>query len=408
MGNKKNYFIYFLCAYLVIIPCFWAHGVDMRIAQETAYYLGAMILIAIGLSNPIRLLKNFYCNIWINIFLAWTILIYIYFKFAVGGGTLINILLAVTLYHVCCMCIEKRHMKSIVKTILFVCILNILYVLAQKYLNYDPLWSTKGPNGTVLSFHEPVGFFGLKACLGMYFAIAMPLLAYLNIFTPIISIYPLYIALCSTATIGGPVGFLFYLWKVKRIFFWSIIMLMIVGGVFVIQKDMKMNLQGTRITMWGDTLKTALQKPITGWGLDSFRNTWNDPFRGKNFLFLRIENDKLKNKNVIISNDNKEIIQAMEGNKDLWDNPHNEILQLLFEMGIPGLFFIGMIIYSMFKRYKEAFKSKELIAVTGSLIALIFCSMTQFPFHLSRIGHLVPILLALFMICSEKGIEYET
>jgi O-antigen ligase len=247
-----------------------------------------------------------------------------------------------------------------------------------------------------------MGTFGLKAVMGMYFAFAIPLLASSNKWVAPLLFLPVGLSMSTGALLGGLLGYLFYLWnKAKRLFFIMLVFLS-AGIAFVVFKfDAPMGMFGTRPPMWGTVLHDCFRQPVQGYGLDSFRF-------GNLRYYKETDTDithlAIKTKIPNTDQEGYAIMEQMKEGKnfDWWDNPHNEYLQLFFEFGLVGVLIIGFILYSIIERFRKSYRTEQSVAIMGVFIVLLVSSLVQFPFHLARIAHLVPIMLALFMIETER------
>ena len=87
---------------------------------------------------------------------------------------------------------------------------------------------------------------------------------------------------------------------------------------------------------------------------------------------------------------------------DWWDNAHNEYIHLFYELGYPFLILGGFLFYHIYMTFKRSRRSKETVALLSCLIVFAIFSITQFPLHISRIGHLLPVLGAMFVISTKE------
>lgn len=409
-------FRYVLFAYMLIMPCVYG-GPDLRVIQETFFQIGSMMIVFSAFFGEVKTktidgkkMSYLACNIlpryakenkWLAMFGIWSLLNFFYYRFQVGSATIFNIFLGLALYFICYLCIKKEDIPKIFKCIIIVCVLNIIYLIGQ-FNGFDPIYFMRGVGP---GHYDTSGLFGIKALLGVYFAISIPLMAYFNPMLPIIGLWPLYVSVSSSASGGGVIGWLVYMWyfsrekcagTFKKASFYIMAVILLLGATtYIIKVDNPMGMQTSRLTMWGQTLKMSLRKPISGWGLDSFRST----YEGKNFLFMRVEGKD----NKVVSGENVKAVIESKKHLDLWDNAHLEPLQLLFEFGFIGFGLMAIFVFMLFRRFLRAKKSRELVAVASSLLVLLLCSTTQFPFHVSRIAHLIPVLLGCFMVLSEDS-----
>lgn len=240
-----------------------------------------------------------------------------------------------------------------------------------------------------------------------------------------------------------------------KVAYWLFMAVILAGSVgYVVFIDSPMGMMGTRPPMWkmvcGDVVygrgegSRYLRNPILGFGLDSFRvgrlkyylksgtnetirvvpngNTLvaddGNPlyakdgglytsdkivFKQGDTLFGAMQEDKGDTKVFITPKETVEvksndILKIEEGRRlDLWDDPHNEVIHLFYQLGLVGVFIFFMVVYHMVRRFNNSIKTDEVIIVTAMLIFLFCASMTQFNAHLARIGYMYPVLLGLFI-----------
>ena len=384
-----------ICVYTMFIPLSFYYGIELRDSQEAFFQFGCVFLILINILCQKRslMVKE---NIWLFSLIAWFFFVFCYYKFQVGNAVIMNTFLGVALYMTSCNSLKREHFSLVMKSIIVVCTLNCVYLMSQS-LGYDPIFLLRGG----MSGCDTAGSFGLKAAMGMYFGMAMAAFCYFNIFFGLVCLYPVYLSVCSGAVFGTMAGGLFLLWHRFRIWFWAGLIVCIIAGTFyIVKKDNPMGTNNTRFTMWSDTLKVSMKKPLTGWGLDGFRNVYGE----KQFLFMRIgpkEVDYAKRENYVVSAEMVKTGGVPQGHRDLWDNAHFSLLQLFFEAGIVAVVLTCGFIYSMFKRFKRSFKSKEVLTLMAMFIVFLVSSFTQFPERLARLVYLIPLLMAFFIIYTE-------
>jgi len=173
--------------------------------------------------------------------------------------------------------------------------------------------------------------------------------------------------------------------------------------------------------MWHQVVSVSLRNPI-GYGPDSFRNrnkhkdfrivgdrNYNPAFEvklndGSTYMqFYSPSNDSNRLEKL-----KEDYIKEAESNKQyfvsVWDNPHCEYIQILFQYGILGFLLLIGLIRDLFIRFRRAEKTKELIVITSCLLVYFVSSTAHFPLELARLGYLFMIILGAFYAKSE--VEY--
>jgi len=81
-------------------------------------------------------------------------------------------------------------------------------------------------------------------------------------------------------------------------------------------------------------------------------------------------------------------------NDNLWVQAHNEALEVLYNFGIVGLFLLIMALYHTFN-YAYIWGYGEIpIALTGSLICILLCSLGTFSFHIAPTMFYTTVVIA--------------
>ena len=383
-------------AYLVSCPIAYNAGaVNMRGFQELYWQLAVMGLIVL-----------FCNNIWLVAFFWYNILLLALNGGEIGAPYVQNIFLGIMLFSVMRRYFKYFRAEIELKPIAWLVILTSFWMLLQ-LLRIDPLFNpapnptTDGPLGPV----DFVGVFGLKAINAMFLAIALPFIACINVFIAPLLFIPMYLSQSGAAIAAGAVGYLFYLFFMHKKLFKIMTPIILIAAIgFVLAKDFKdaPHMYTARFGIWHAGVKYGMQRPM-GYGPDSWRNIT----KHKDFIFMggqdqkpaiafHIEGDNYQFN--YYSPDSSQTIPTEERPPMVnhWDNAHNEYIQLFFEYGFLGLFLLGGLVREIYTRFRFAIKSKELVFLTATLVVIMVVSLGQFPFHLARIGFLIPVLMGAF------------
>jgi len=333
-------------------------------------------------------------NIWVTLFLWWTVFLYSFFKFETGSLYLSNIFFGSVLYLIVKTAFKKEHIDFFINGILWFTVANILFMTLQicKFdFMYDKVSYLHGIK-QLFENTKPSGFMGHISLMGVLMALSIPLLATrrskwaiagsLGLFVP------LYLSKASLCVLMGLIGFIFVLWfrMPKRIWFISIIILAIMGSLYLKFVDKP---ETPRIWLWKRVLRDCMLHPITGWGLDSFRNTTSY----KDFKYQA-------QKEVFVNLD--EFHRDVKVNKvtyiQYWDNPHNLYVSLFFEFGLIGLFLLIAYFRQCTIRLKNAIKYPNTIALAGFLLVFLGVSIGHFPIFLARFAVIIVPCIALFEV----------
>lgn len=85
---------------------------------------------------------------------------------------------------------------------------------------------------------------------------------------------------------------------------------------------------------------------------------------------------------------------------DPWDHPHNEYVMLLFQYGITGLIVLGLFCKDIWNRLNH-YDSRQLAAFSF-LVSVAVISFAHFPFHVVRLGLLIPAMLGIYYKLTDK------
>lgn len=350
-------------------------GVDTREAHQFFYMLGIMVITGLILRN-----------IWLTMFLWWTVFLYSFFKFNVGQIYVTNIFFGCILYYLTKLAFKKEHIDAFLNGFMWLVAMTCGYMILQ-VLNFDFIYkmgmhSTRGFGG-YFDNSDPAGFFGFKACMGVIMTMAIPVFATRKdkraIWFCLVLFVPIYISRSSICMAGGIITWLFVLWyKVRRRDFWLISSAIVTLGVlYVVFVDMPMGTLPDRLYLWKLTLRDCIIHPISGWGLDSFRGY-----------------TELK-KHVYVMN----MTPLPNGvGYNIWDNPHNLYVSLFFEWGILGLIFLGGYLRQCGIWFHKSIKSPNTLAIGGLLLAFFCVSFAQFPMFLARCAVIIIPCFGLYEI----------
>jgi len=409
--------------FTLLCPTFFiiSETIEFREGQELFYQLATTVLVIASLAfferEPIRKNK---VNIWIGIFGIYSILLFALSGFKLGLSIMFNIFLGILLYFAT-LALKKEDTKQIFNAMIWVCILNMLYIALQN-IRLDFIFMIKGEHGVVEPINkDTMGFMGIKAALGIYMALGAIAIMFFHPWLALALLFPIYLSQSTGAVAGAFSGVLCYFWWMKRKVFKILLPILIVGGIaYVVFVDSPTGMLGTRSPMWKLAMKDAfygfnlhagqlqspyLRNPFTGFGLGAFRE--GPILYFKEFdtnITLRaiktpqglvdVAGNRFKMKDGYL-------YTPYDKRVDWWDDPHNEFVHLFYDFGLFGVIIIGFILYYLTMRFRNSVKSKELIVITSMLVVIGVTSLTQFPMHLARLGYLMPILLGLFVIHTE-------
>lgn len=370
----------------VIVSCIFIslitlHGVaDLRQAHQ-AVFMVAMI----GLFGLV------FNNIWISLFIGWTAFLYSFFKFSTGNIYITNILFGSILYLLTIMGFKKENINLFINAFLWFVFANVIYMVVQ-LAGYDFVYKK-------IVYHwfkefvpntNPHGFMADDSILGGLLAMAIPVLASrrsrLAMIGSVGLFIPLYLTETSLCFLAGIAGFLFVLfYKIRRKLWIALLVILIFLGGFYINK---VDTLGTeRFPLWRRILQDCMMHPITGWGLDSFRNTTPQ----KDFKYTNYTTHK---DNILYKDGKRYNITKVE----YWDNPHNLLLSLFFEFG-----FFGLVIFTGFMRrnvllFKNNPKTSNTVGIAGFILAFLLVSMGHFPIFLARCACYIVPFFALYEV----------
>lgn len=406
--RPKNLYMWVIIAFMIFVPMFYfsdpRFGVSaMRVSQTQIFQVLSIALCAIFIIQ----------NIYLGSFLLISTISYAYFSFPLPAGvTLLNILGGCLLYEATYRVVNKDNYNMIFQAIIWICLYNLLYATLQ--INgfevlYTEYRQTNYQNGFL-------GFMGLKAIFGILIAFSAPFIMQSTPYISGLLIIPAVLTESSCAVVSVAFSFLWNIYFTKRRLFYVMLAVLTIGASAYAYKDSGTGMFTDRANMWKVVLQDAVKKPLTGYGMDSFRCVTPD----KSFMYVKNvrtletfrirQEDLIEYQNTKIVPNDKYAGHYVKGDTlDIWDNPHNEFIQLLYEFGFIPFFILGFMIYDIKRRFE---KHSWQIPLISSFIAVAILSIGQFPFHLARVVIYPIIFYAVYCklsdIHSPKEIYYGT
>ncbi len=350
---------------LIFLPALHIIGMGSREAHQMIIMLAVIVIFGLILKN-----------IWVTLFIAWSVALYSFFKFESGGIYITNIFIGAALYYLVKISFKKEHINFFINGVLWFVVFNCLYMVLQA-VNFDfyflkvPVW------GQVID--KPIlntglyGFMGSLWALGCLLALSIPLLASKGTLTSkigaVMLFFPLHLCQAGLCLVMAILGLLFVFWyQIPRIVWVSVLIGLFCFGGFYLGKIDRPN-WSARGRIWKAALVDASKHPISGCGLDSFRNeTKNKPYK-------YMERQSAKGENV-----------------EIWDNPHNLYISLFLEFSLVGLFIFCGYMRGLGCKFLKAIKSPQVISLTAFIVVFLGISFGHFPLFLARFtGIIIPI-----------------
>lgn len=393
-----------LLAFLVICPVYFHSGIFMgfktlRVGQEQFFQIAATVLYAVFLVP----------NVFLASFLIWACFLFAYWGFPnVAGAYVLNILFATIVFHVFYLCAKESFADRCFNALKWLVFVNIVFMALQA-CNFDPVYFSITQH---IQNKDLVGIMGLKAFNGMFLALMVPVIAYSNLFLGLLLLFPIALCESSAALIAACLClFLTVFYEIvqtnKKVFFGLIGAIVVFCG-FYVAHDYKSGMFYDRMSLWRVVIQDSVKRPVTGYGLDSFRHVGG----AKDFMYLK-EVDSGKSYAFKYHPETNSFIPPKEASKtsvfDPWDHPHNELVSLFFEFGVIGLILIYLFGRDIWRRYQTVPVEDEPYYRVFVLffLALLVNSMAHFPFHVARVGYLIPVMLGLFYGMTDPTNEKE-
>ncbi len=383
-----------ILVYLIINPLFFIPGVVQRDAQQICFQLSSVLVFACGMFFRNKEIKLDKLNIsigalLISFILAWLI--------SLNGWIIaLNLLLGIMVYLTIIKTLNKNDIEFIFKGIGWICALCLGYMILQ-YFGYDIRGTINVGKHTRIDTNS---IFFHKGAMGMYFAQSLPLITSFS-WVGALLLLPLRLSECSSALFGGIVGLQFFLWFRKRIMFWVLLIPLLAGGIFYTLNQEAYYGVKIRIPLWKLVLTDISRRPL-GRGLDSFANPpkvgqwryYSKIKSGDSFRVIKGKDKKWYPEDKLNRDDVNHLTYA--------DHPHNEYLWLGYEVGIQGLIIFGFIVYFLWKRFMRSDKNRFAVVSMASILTIGIICLTQFVFHLARLGHMFPVILGIFYVATDN------
>lgn len=393
--------------FLILLPTFYIVGKDLRHVQISFFQVAVIVMLGL-----------YHVNKWIGAFLLFSVVQVLTFpEAAESTGIVQNIFMGALLYHFIVKYAEET--RKYYWALFGILALNLVWCIFQVY-GIDPIFRMYD-FGIQQKITEPCAFFSLPAFLGNYAAVIAPLIMTLNPWLVLFVPFALYFAKSTFSVVAAVVAVLFYLWFKKRLAFWIVGAVLIVGAIFYAVKfDAPSGQFGKRFKIWQLVIQHGFQKQFFGYGVGSYGKHHNfvemEPsgnvahVTNKRELayFIVTEPKLIADKELIKAvsqidpNDYKEesfrkLLVPKGINFKAWDNPHNEFVKVFFDMGLAGIFIVGGYLFSLSRRFLLNYKwNPKLIPLAGAAIAIVIVSFGHFPFYVARLGAIFIAILALF------------
>lgn len=335
-------------------------------------------------------------NLWVTLFILWSVFLYSFFKFTSGSQYISNILFGSILYLITKSAFKKEHINFFINGVLWLVFANIVFMSIQ-LLGYDFIFNKLTfPGGIRLLVENktPSGLMGHVSSMGTLIALSIPLLATRRskwAWVGAIGLFvPLYVCKTSLCLLMGLVGLLWVLYYrlPKKLYIALIIPIILLGFLYSTKVD-KPGFE--RIVQWKQVLKDSYIHPFTGWGLDSYRSITPQ----KDWRYTQNVNKY----NTHVMPDGKvyyNITQIF-----WWDNPHNLYISLIFEFSFIGLVLFMGYIRDLVLKFQVSTKDTNTIGLAGFIIVFLGISMGHFPIFLARLAILIVPCFALFEVSTD-------
>lgn len=403
IDKLKGWAVY---AFIFFVPVFYIiDSPENRADQEKFFQVAAM-----GLGSL------FFGNIWITLFVWLNLVLHAVGGWTVGGTQVLSVFLFGVLFASSRNFFRDKEVLKYLGPLKLIALLSLVAMVMQLF-GVDLISVGQSSDGKTLfdqTYNRPTGLMRLDAINGIFFGMIAALFFFTTPLIGLLCAIPVFNSHSSAAFMAYAALLLFWgYYKLKKRLFLILLAVASVGfvaGTYLDYKDDPLTYK-SRFESWHLYTRTALSRPI-GFGPDSFRKENNV----KNFTF---QSDEDYNPGVLFTDgpETKRFVyySANLGNRIErfrgripkhfchWQEAHNDYIQFFFEYGILGL----ILLFFFFKEIKDRFvlseKTSELMALSGMILVLAVCSITQFPFHLARITGIFGIIVGAFWAVTDKS-----
>lgn len=349
---------------LICSPLFYIPGLEARAVQESFFQLAGIAMLGVVWCERAKRTVSLR---WAGAFVLFALANYLWYRARIGHTVLLNIFIGLWIARCVAEHADVDDLRRYARAIAIVIVLNAVVMLTQMFdhdLIYTPRFPENNPHADL------VGIFNLRAFVGTYMAMTIPLVArFYPWLLPLVA-WGLYASQSTAAVVGAFGALLTMLWCRSRRFAIGLAALCaIVSAVYVIWYDAPTGDFHLRLQVWDRAIKLWLHSPAILWGFG-----WS--------AWPRFKLATLK----------------LNGEPNVWLEAHNEYVQLAFEGGLIALLLLGGWIRWAAARWWRWGTRNEAVALLGAcLVGLALNCTLQFPFHLARHAMTAVILIGLYI-----------
>ena len=346
---------------LFLLPVFiipiTINGIKINIRDARELFFQSLMIVGLAL-----LIKNK----WIKGFLVWATVSwwFNYFLPPQSTAVLFNIFFGFFLFYLIREFVNFADIDGILKIVCLTALFQVFWMGIQ-LVGKDPFWHPITCTGARI-FDKPVhivGWLGNTNILGAYLAFCLLLFrVYFKKFILFI-LAGLIVTRSTTAVIAAFSGLMCFEFFTAKDYKKLIKLFLISIGVLILFFVFIEKTDNLRFEVWRKLLaQTFNWRCLIGQGLGRFQN-------------LRIVHQNT-----------------------VWDNPHNEYLNIYFELGIVGLVFVFGYLLGLFRRFLK-YKTDKSILLFSCIMVVLVESLGMFPFQVATTAFLAITYFALLEKC---------